>query len=73
MASCPFPRKWHSPEGANNSRKPHYARVAAADPGPLSADFPFEKKRIAVNGSEMAYIDEGDGPVDIGDVGFTFK
>ncbi len=29
---------------------------------PISADFPFEKKRIAIKGSEMAYVDEGSGP-----------
>ena len=28
-----------------------------------SADMPFEKKFIEVNGSQMAYVDEGDGPV----------
>lgn len=28
---------------------------------PISSDFPFEKKRIALNGSEIAYVDEGDG------------
>lgn len=29
----------------------------------ISAAFPFEKKRIPVKGSQMAYVDEGDGPV----------
>ena len=29
----------------------------------ISPEFPFEKKRIAVNGSEMAYVDEGAEPV----------
>ena len=29
----------------------------------ISAEFPFEKKRVSVNGSDMAYVDEGDGPV----------
>lgn len=28
---------------------------------PISSDFPFEKKRIEVNGSEIAYVDEGAG------------
>ncbi|WP_298839456.1 haloalkane dehalogenase [uncultured Roseobacter sp.] len=28
-----------------------------------SADMPFEKKFVEVNGSQMAYVDEGDGPV----------
>ncbi|MEN8198268.1 MAG: alpha/beta fold hydrolase, partial [Pseudomonadota bacterium] len=30
---------------------------------PISAEFPFKKKRAAVLKSEMAYIDEGAGPV----------
>ncbi len=30
---------------------------------PISAEFPFEKKRVAVLGSEIAYVDEGTGPV----------
>ncbi|MFK8182416.1 MAG: haloalkane dehalogenase [Phormidesmis sp.] len=29
----------------------------------ISADFPFEKKRVEVNGSHMAYVDEGEGSV----------
>lgn len=29
----------------------------------ISSDFPFEKKFVTVNGSKMAYVDEGDGPV----------
>lgn len=29
----------------------------------ISAAFPFEKKMIEVNGSQMAYVDEGEGPV----------
>ncbi len=28
----------------------------------ISADFPFEKKRLAVRNSEMAYVDVGSGP-----------
>ncbi|WP_299286999.1 haloalkane dehalogenase [uncultured Tateyamaria sp.] len=28
-----------------------------------SADMPFEKKSVEVNGSKMTYVDEGDGPV----------
>ena len=36
------------------------AHVALAAP---SAEMPFEKKKIAVNGSDMAYVDEGTGPV----------
>ncbi|MFL4470061.1 haloalkane dehalogenase [Tateyamaria armeniaca] len=28
-----------------------------------SADMPFEKKFVEVNGSQMAYVDEGNGPV----------
>ncbi|MEO1140001.1 MAG: haloalkane dehalogenase [Pseudomonadota bacterium] len=27
----------------------------------ISAEFPFEKKRVDVNGAEMAYVDEGEG------------
>ncbi len=30
---------------------------------PISAEFPFEKKRVAVLESENAYVDEGTGPV----------
>ena len=30
---------------------------------PISAEFPFEKKRIDVVDSEIAYVDEGTGPV----------
>lgn len=29
---------------------------------PISADFPFEKKRVAVRRSEIAYVDVGSGP-----------
>ena len=29
----------------------------------ISSEFPFEKKFIEVNGSKMAYVDEGEGPV----------
>ncbi len=29
----------------------------------ISADFPFEKQVVEVNGSTMAYVDEGEGPV----------
>ncbi|PZD75153.1 Haloalkane dehalogenase [Acaryochloris thomasi RCC1774] len=29
----------------------------------ISAEFPFEKKFVEVNGSKMAYVDEGEGPV----------
>ena len=29
----------------------------------ISPEFPFEKKRVEVLGSEMAYVDEGTGPV----------
>ncbi len=29
----------------------------------ISSDFPFTKKTIAVNGANMAYVDEGTGPV----------
>ncbi len=28
-----------------------------------SADMPFEKKFVELNGAQMAYVDEGDGPV----------
>ncbi|MEM8836745.1 MAG: haloalkane dehalogenase [Pseudomonadota bacterium] len=28
-----------------------------------SADMPFKKKSVEINGSKMAYVDEGDGPV----------
>ncbi|WP_298971815.1 haloalkane dehalogenase [uncultured Roseobacter sp.] len=28
-----------------------------------SADMPFEKKSVEINGSKMTYVDEGDGPV----------
>ena len=28
---------------------------------PRSADFPFEKKRVTINGSSMAYVDQGEG------------
>ncbi|WP_415919032.1 haloalkane dehalogenase [Tateyamaria sp. SN6-1] len=34
-----------------------------ADEATPSADMPFEKKFVEVNGSQMAYVDEGDGPV----------
>jgi haloalkane dehalogenase len=30
---------------------------------PISAEFPFEKKRLSVLDSEIAYVDEGSGPV----------
>jgi len=30
---------------------------------PISAEFPFDKKTVAVLGSNMAYVDEGTGPV----------
>lgn len=29
---------------------------------PISSEFPFEKKKVSVNGSSMAYVDEGEGP-----------
>ena len=29
----------------------------------ISAEFPFEKSFVEVNGSKMAYVDEGEGPV----------
>ena len=39
---------------------------AAGDPSPyglpISPDMPFEKRRSAVRGSEMAYVDAGSGP-----------
>lgn len=41
--------------------EPSHAQEAA---GPaISTEFPYEKSFIHVNGSNMAYVDEGDGPV----------
>lgn len=37
--------------------------VTTDAPKSISASFPFEKKFVEVNGSEMAYVDEGEGPV----------
>ncbi|WP_299685423.1 haloalkane dehalogenase [uncultured Tateyamaria sp.] len=39
------------------------ALPALAAGGTPSADMPFEKKSVAVNGSSMTYVDEGTGPV----------
>ncbi len=39
------------------------ARPALAERFTPSADMPFEKKFVEVNGSKMAYVDEGTGPV----------
>lgn len=29
---------------------------------PISSEFPYQKKKVSVQGSNMAYVDEGDGP-----------
>jgi haloalkane dehalogenase len=53
LAPMALPALAQSPEGAES-------------PGPygleIATDFPFEKKRMAVLGSEMAYVDAGSGP-----------
>lgn len=45
--------------------KVHSQTVLADAPYGLQipSEFPYEKKRVRVNGSEMAYVDEGTGPV----------
>lgn len=46
--------------------QPAFAQVEA-QAGPyglsISAEFPFQKKRLPVLDSEIAYVDEGSGPV----------
>lgn len=48
---------------------PALAQEAPAPPAtrtvtlPVSADFPFEKKRLPILDSEIAYVDEGTGPI----------
>ncbi|PTX56355.1 haloalkane dehalogenase [Litoreibacter ponti] len=39
------------------------ALPALADGDAPSAEMPFEKRLVEVNGSKMAYVDEGEGPV----------
>ncbi len=47
---------------ANSLKGEDATSAKAMDDTTIAADFPFEKKFVDVNGSQMAYVDEGAGP-----------
>ena len=48
-------------EASPNAPEPKAKYVT--DTSQISAEFPYEKKSVSIMGSEMAYVDEGEGPV----------
>lgn len=63
-----FRRLWMAVPLVVAATVPQTAMTQEATPAgpyglPISADFPFEKQRLSVLESEIAYVDEGSGPV----------
>ena len=61
MAGC-IPASVADPSLAERKAESEQTTISS-EPMEISAAFPFQKQTVEVNGSTMAYVDEGEGPV----------